>query len=267
MRSFLIHADTGPAMEGRLQTGLDLARATGGHVQLHFNTPIQRFVVLDPFGGAYLAGVAIAEARQREDVAIAEISARLEREDVPWGIEASAIDPVDALTSAARLSDCVVVSLAEQGKAHSGPDVGALAVSARCPILALPAHIPHLKVNGTVMVAWDGSHESANALRAAVPLLALAESVTVVTIVEKADGFPATQALRYLSHYGVQAELVEKVRNGLTTEEMLQAAAVEFGADLIVLGAYGHSRLRETLMGGVTRYLIDQATFALLLVH
>ena len=90
----------------------------------------------------------------------------------------------------------------------------------------------------------------------------------VVTVVEKADGFPATDALRYLSHYGIHAELHERtVSGGLTIEEALEDAAVELKADWVVMGAFGHSRLRETLFGGVTRYFINSARFPLLLVH
>lgn len=268
MRSFLVHADDSPAMEQRLQTALDLARAAEGHVQLHINTPMQRFVTLDPFGGAFLVGEALNQAQADEDALVARLSAQLGDEDVPWGIESSTSEPVDALVSSARLADLIVVSLGEPGKANPGPDVGALAVSARCPVLALPRGA-QLQLNGKVMIAWDGSHEAANALRAAVPLLALAASVTLVTIAEKAKnaGFPATDALSYLSRHGIHAELMEKAPSQLTIEELLDECAEILGADLIVMGAFGHSRFRETLFGGVTRYFIDAAHTPLLLMH
>lgn len=269
MRSFLIHADDSPAMEQRLQSALDLARATEGHVQFHINTPMQRFVTLDPFGGAFLVGEALQQAQENEDALVERLSAQLGEEDVPWGIESSNSEPVDALVSSARLADCIIVSLGEAGKVNPGPDVGALAVGARCPVLALPRGVAPLQLAGKAMVAWDGSREAANALRAATPVLALAGSVTLVTIAEKTKGtaFPATDALSYLSRYGIHADLLEKERTQLTIEELLENAAQELGADLIVLGAYGHSRFRETLFGGVTRYFIDAARFPLLLVH
>lgn len=267
MRSFLVHAADDAGMESRLQSALDLARATSGHVQLHINTPMQRFVTLDPFGGAFLVGEALQQAQENEDALVEHLSGKLGDEDVAWGIETSTNEPVDALVSAGRLADCIVVSLGEAGKVSPGPDVGALAVSARCPVLALPLGTPRLRLDGPVMVAWDGSFEAAHALRAAVPLLALAASVTLVTIKEKEAGFPPTEALSYLSRHGIYAELVEKERERLTVEEMLEQCAKALGAELIVLGAYGQSRFRETLFGGVTRYLIDQGRFPLLLVH
>ena len=267
MRAFLVYADDSPAMEVRLQSALDLARAREGHVQLHINTPMQRFVTLDPFGGAFLVGEALQQAQSQEDALVEKLSAQLGDEDVPWGIESSNAEPVDALISAARLADCIIVSMGEPGKVNSGPDVGALAVGARCPVLALPRG--GLRLGGAMMVAWDGSHEAANALRAATPLLALASSVTLVTIAEKAKGtaFPATDALSYLSRYGIHANLLEKERTQLTIEELLELTADQLGADLIILGAFGHSRFRETLFGGVTRFFIDAARYPLLLVH
>ncbi|MEQ1688073.1 MAG: universal stress protein [Sphingopyxis sp.] len=269
MRSFLVHADDSPAMEQRLQAALDLARAAEGHVQLHINTPMQRFVTLDPFGGAFLVGEALNQAQANEDALVERLSAQLGDEDVPWGIESSNSEPVDALVGSARLADCIIVSLGEPGKANPGPDVGALAVAARCPVLALPRGPARLQLNGKVMVAWDGSYEAANALRAAVPLLARAETVTVVTIAEKAKsaGFPATDALSYLSRHGIHAELLEKAPSQLTIEELLDECAETLGADMVVMGAFGHSRFRETLFGGVTRYFIDQAHTPLLLMH
>jgi nucleotide-binding universal stress UspA family protein len=117
------------------------------------------------------------------------------------------------------------------------------------------------------MVAWDGSAESAHALRAAVPLLARASAVSLVTITEKEARFPATDALRYLSRHGIHADYAERPRGALTVEEALDQSADSLGADFVVMGAYGHSRVRETLFGGVTRYMIDGARRPLLLMH
>ena len=149
----------------------------------------------------------------------------------------------------------------------SASHVGPLAVSCRTPVLALPATASPFRLDGQAMVCWDGGHEAGNALRAAVPMLARAEAVRIVTVAEKADGFPSTDALRYLSTHGISAELHERPRAQQTIEEVLEDAAAELGADWMVMGAYGHSRLRETLFGGVTRYFIESARFPLLLVH
>lgn len=268
MRAILIHADHSPATEARLQTGLDIARATRGHIALHVNTPLQSYVAMDPFGGVYLAANAIADAQARDAALIDRLAEHCAREDVPWRIESSDSDIVEALTSSARLADLVIVT-APPGFGHAGPalPLGRLALSTRSPVLALPADDRRADIGGIAVVGWDGSYEAANALRAAVPLLALASKVHLVTVTEKATAFPATDALRYLSSHEVHAELHERAPGRLSVEETLEAAATELSADWLAMGAYGHARLRETLFGGVTRYFIDAARWPLLLMH
>lgn len=269
MRSILAHADGHAANEGRFQAALDLTRALDGHVMLHINTPLQRFVAMDPFGGVFLSADAIADAQAHDARLVEQLADRLGREDVSWNIETSSGELVDGLTSSARLADLIIVSLPTPGEQRTGlgVEVGSLAVSARCPVLALPANATSFPVDGRAMVCWDGGHEAANALRAAVPLLARAAKVDVVTVAEKSDGFPSTEALRYLSHYGIHAELHERERNALSIEEVLEDAAADLASDWLVMGAYGHSRLRETMFGGVTRFFIEDATLPLLLAH
>jgi nucleotide-binding universal stress UspA family protein len=121
---------------------------------------------------------------------------------------------------------------------------------------------------GTACIAWDGSDEAAFALRCAARLLAGCRNVHVLTVLtEKPEGFPATDALRYLSRHGIEAELHELDR-GSSIEETLAATANRLDADLLVLGAYSHSRVREFLFGGVTRYFLeDKGAPPLLLAH
>ena len=120
---------------------------------------------------------------------------------------------------------------------------------------------------GRACVAWDGSDEAAAALRGAAPLLRDCASVTVVTVTEKDRGRPTDDAMRYLSRHGVKAELQAVARVG-SIEETIAAAAARAQADLLVMGAFGHSRMREYLFGGVTRYFVEEATGpALLLAH
>jgi nucleotide-binding universal stress UspA family protein len=269
MRSILAHADGHAANEGRLQSALDLTRLVNGHVTLHINTPLQRFVAMDPFGGVFLSADAIADAQLHDAQLVDRFAERLGHEDVSWNIETSSGELVDGLTSSARLADLIIVSLPAPGETRAGTatPVGSLAVSARCPVLALPATAARFAIEGKALVCWDGGHESANALRAAVPLLAHAAKVDVVTVTEKADGFPSTEALRYLSHYGIHAELHQRERQQLSIEEVLDNAAAELASDWLILGAYGHSRLRETLFGGVTRFFVESGNRPLLLAH
>ncbi len=258
MRSILVYADHGPAMQARLETALSLARMTSGHVSVMVDTPIARYTTIDPLGGSFIAADAIRETMARDDAYADEIEARLAREDVAYDVIRCEDEPVAALADCARLADVVVLS-------RDCDFAGSLALSTRCPILLVPG--PGIggaghdqAVSGTRLpiaracIAWDGGNEAAAALRASVPLLGGAE-VQVLTVHEKQGGFPSTEALRYLSRHGINAEFLEVERVG-STEQSLAAAVKELEVDLLVLGAYGRSRMREYLFGGVTRHFL-----------
>jgi nucleotide-binding universal stress UspA family protein len=260
MRSILVSADRLPGMDARLETALSIARAHQGHITLLVDTPVVRYVAMDPMGGSYVATDALKQAMADDDAAAGKLEERLSREDVPFDVVRSEAEPVDALAKAARLADLVIVSRAS-GLA------GDLALSSRTPVLALGEKTVLPSPLASACIAWDGGDEAACALRHAVPLLAGCPSVKVITVAEKPGGFPPTEALRYLSRHGIKAELDELPRRG-STEETLDVAVSRTGADVLVMGAYGKSRMREYLFGGVTRYFLDkQDGPALLLAH
>ncbi|MDP3908271.1 universal stress protein [Novosphingobium sp.] len=261
MRSILVQAGRDPGMSARLDTAMNIARAHEGHVTLLLDTPIDRYVTVDPYGGTYVARDAL-EAALKEDDALAEAFAgRLQNDDVPFDIAQYELPPVDALASGARLADITVVS-------RSGGLSGDLAMVSRTPVLALPDSRALQLPIGVACIAWDGGDEAAHALRAAVPLLQGAGAVHVLTVLtDKAEGFPPTDALRYLARHDIKAELHELPR-GNSIEETLATASAQMGVQLMVMGAYGHSRVREFLFGGVTRYFLEeQAAPPLLLAH
>ncbi|WP_245991840.1 universal stress protein [Blastomonas fulva] len=177
-----------------------------------------------------------------------------------------------AVISASRLADVIVLSLENTGRnvrPHPLLAIADVAVETRCPVLAVPTDAKSFNTGGKILVAWDGSHEAANALKQALPMLQQAQSVHLVSVVEpkKAGGFPSTEASEYLSRHGVRSELIERERGLLAIEEVIENVAAEIGADLLVMGAFGHSRLREVLLGGVTRYFLRDSNIPLLLAH
>lgn len=260
MRSIVVYADRGAAMDARLETALALARANRGHVTVLIDTPVTRFIAMDPMGGSYLAADALNRALADDDAHAAQIEEQLQGQDVAFQVLRSEGEPVDSLAAAARLADLVVLS-------RSTGLAGEVALASRTPVLvveeggALPAPLD------VACIAWDGSDEAANAIRAAVPLLAGCNTVHVVMVKEKPGGFPATDAMRYLSRHGIKAELHELVRAG-STEDTIASAVARLQGQVLVMGAYGKSRMREYFFGGVTRFFVEESTGpALLLAH
>ena len=260
MRSILVNADRKPDTEARVEAALELARHMDGHVTVLVDTPVSRYIAMDPMGGSYVISEALEKARGEDDAAAEAIEARLIRAGLAFEMIRSEEDPVPALARAARLSDLVVVSRA------SGI-AGQLAMVARAPVLALPeGRTLSLPIRRAV-IAWDGGEQAASALKAAVPLLQSCQTVKLVTVIEKSGGFPTTDALRYLSRNGIHAEYEEYERRG-STEDTLSLAVNQNHAELLVMGAYGKSRLREFLFGGVTaHFLSDASAPAVLFAH
>jgi nucleotide-binding universal stress UspA family protein len=257
MRSILVNADRKPGSDARLQTAVEIARRENGHVTVLVDTPVSRYIAMDPMGGSYVISEALDKALEADDEVAAAAETHLAGTGVPFEVVRCEDDPVTAFAYAARLADLIVVS-------RSGGLAGDLALRARAPVLAL-AETPLKVPVGTACIGWDGGEQAAAALRAAAPLLAQCSTVKLICVVEKEGGFPATDALRYLSRHGVNAELEEHERVH-STQETLAAAAQ--GADLLVMGAYGKNRVREFLFGGVTEFFLKEETApALLLAH
>jgi nucleotide-binding universal stress UspA family protein len=260
MRSILVYADRTPAMACRLETALALARAMNGHISVLIDTPIARYVSLDPMGGSYVASDALTQALADDDGHAEVIAARLADEGVPYEVLRSEDEPVEALAAAARLADVVILS-------RSNMMGGELALAARTPVMVLPDARSLALPLTTACIAWDGGNEAALVLRRSVPLLAGCATVKVVSVHASADNFSATDAVHYLERHGIAAEPMELTRHG-STQQTLVEAVTEAGAQLLVMGAYSRSRMREYLFGGVTRkFLEDHSAPALLLAH
>jgi nucleotide-binding universal stress UspA family protein len=261
MRSILVHADRSKAMPARLETALALAKATQGHLTFLVDTPIGRYISMDPMGGSYVASDAMKQALADDDGQAARLRTQLHEAGLPYDVIRSEDEPVEALAVASRLADLVVVS---RGTGLAGE----VALASRTPVLVLPDDKSLSVPVAKACVAWDGGNEVALALRGAIPLLAKCASVDVLTVREgPGGGSPASGAVEYLARHDIHAEPHELVRKG-STEETLASAVMKRGGDLLIMGAYGRSRMREFLFGGVTRYFLEDCPRpALLMAH
>ena len=140
------------------------------------------------------------------------------------------------------------------------------------PILVVPYAGRFETVGRRVLIGWNATREAARAVNDAMPLLAAAETVTVLTIDprEGPDGhgeLPGADISLHLARHGVKAEIERTVSADLPVGDVLLSRAADLGADLLVMGAYGHSRARELLLGGATRSLLRSMTVPVLMSH
>lgn len=259
----LVHDDDG--QEARLQVALDVARGVGGHLHC-----LDVSILPHIAGGFYGAtAMILADEEVREAANRAALEKRLQIEDVPWDWRDMTGDLGECLAREATLADIIVVNRGLD--TILSPDMrhvaGRLLQDAKTPVLAVPAKSASLNVKGHALVAWDGSDAAGAALRAATPLLVLAERTTVVEIGKPAGDASAEDAAAYLSRHGVKVTVDLLPERSDDVGERLLAEARNRRADYIVMGGYGHSRMREALLGGVTQTLLRQSPVPLFLAH
>jgi nucleotide-binding universal stress UspA family protein len=172
----------------------------------------------------------------------------------------------DVVAAHAQLSDIIVFGEATSGVA-GGSTLEAAMMSAGRPVLIAPkATVPVL--GGTVAIGWDDSPVAAHAVTAAMPFLDGAQKVIIFSIGRKElDPAPASMLADYLSLHGIVADIHLLEAQGQPIGSVLLANAEKAGADLLVVGGYGHSRLREFILGGATQHIRSHATIPVLMAH
>jgi nucleotide-binding universal stress UspA family protein len=269
MKSIMVHAGSDAGFESRLQVALDLARRFNGHLSLILPCPPQDYVAFDMFGGAHFISEAYEAAEKERGKLCARVDERLKVESLPWDWQMFDSITSDALVDAARLGDILVMSLDASpagAPGHGRALVSDVVTASRTPVLAVPVGCKSLSFD-RAMVAYDGGFEAANALRAALPMLAASAAVRIAEVEASPEEFPVTDAASYLSRHGVSAEIAVAAKGDTSIEERLLAEAKAWRPDFLVMGAYGHGRWRETLFGGVTRFLLGEIGVPVLLAH
>ncbi len=172
----------------------------------------------------------------------------------------------DVVAAQAQLSDIIVFGEATSGIA-GGSTLEAAMMSAGRPVLIAPKTAVS-SVGGTVAIGWDDSPVAAHAATAAIPFLGKAEKVIIFSIGGKElDPMPAVMLADYLALHGVKADVHLVDAQGRAIGSVLLEQAEKAGADLLVVGGYGHSRLREFILGGATQHIRSHATIPVLMAH
>jgi nucleotide-binding universal stress UspA family protein len=166
----------------------------------------------------------------------------------------------DIVAQQARLADLTVVPHPEAGEDVSSSDaLHAVLFDSGHPVLIAPIEPPE-SIGRRVCLGWNGTAESASAVTAAMPWMERADAVRILS----AEGYqrrgPAAPDLAaFLSMHGVEADIEMFGARGGTVGAGMLAAAADFGCDLLAMGAYSHSRLRQLILGGVTRHVLENA--------
>ena len=275
-RDILVHVDHRKPCPVRLRAAIDLALAHRAHLT-------GLYVITDPHIPSSIkvqisADVLAAQAEAaRERAARAETMFREQAERAgvasEWLCEEG--DRIDILREQARFCDVAVIGQHDSDASVLSGPVDApdhVVLSAGRPVLVVPHVGTYPSVGKRVMVAWDGSLPAARAVNDALPILRRAEKVNVITVYRHdvsadAGREPGERICRHLARHGIAARSQHYRANGIGTGDLILSRAADDGADLIVMGAYGHARWRELVLGGVTLHMLKHLTVPVLMSH
>ncbi len=273
MKTLLMHVADAADFETRVELAFDLAERLQAHmVGLHTLTPASMPAQVVGRGASATLLVERTEANRRQS---AELEARFReasrRRGLPCEWRAEEGEPAEVLARQSCYADLVVATLPPAASLEDrlvGPPIDRLALIAASPVLFIPAAYAGRQTGRRVVVGWKSSRPCARALREALPLLRLAGEVTLVTVHEPdIEHLHGADIATVLARQGVKVTVRQDIDTGGDAGAALLAQAAALKADMVVMGAYGHSRLRELMLGGATRRALREAAVPLFMVH
>ncbi len=273
LKDILVYVDATATAPACLDLATNLADAHDAHLTaLHVSPP--PFVMGDfgPGGAAEVIRWQEEQARQlaaRAEQQVAEARQRSGRE-IEWRWAAGEVLPTIRLHG--HYADIVVVSQGGREDEPVSVDLLPETVAMGCgrPALIVPAYGKYPQLGDRVLVAWNRTREAARAVHDALPILTRARTVQILEVNPPSGGEPhiaGADVALHLARHGVKAEVEAATVSDIDTAATILSRAADLGSDLLVMGAYGHSRLREFTLGGVTRHVLRHMTLPVLMSH
>lgn len=273
-RDITVHLTLDPRNGARTQLAIALAK--------RFAAQLTGFYTVPPPNVPYYMGEYIPTEMIQKQMDDAQVASAANHEafiaactaaNLPHRWRQSDLVPVEALRIQARASDLVIVGQpdpapSDPGVIPYGTDVlpQELALQSGRPVLAVPHQGSFTDLGRRVMVAWNGKREAARATHDAMPLLKGAESVVLLRMGPEKKGRTSLEdGADLLRRHGIRVEAVSAEDNGMKVGPALLAEAASRECDLLVMGAFGASRLRELVFGGVTESILAGMTLPVLL--
>ena len=275
-KTILVHINDDRRIERLLAPAVVLAEKFEAHLlALSVVPPIA--VITEPNGYSMVIDDHCKAYRERNPAMRAAFEAAVANRGftTEWRDEdAGAFPVIDRVLPYARAADLNIANQTDRGWATSGwLDVAdRLPIEAGRPVLIIPNTGTYARAGEKVVVAWNGRREAARAAFDALPMLRQAKEVRVVCVNPQSEDeppgdIPAANICAALARHGVKCEATEQLRPKANVGETLLACAKESQADLLVMGCYGHTRLREFVFGGASRHVLNNMTIPVLMSH
>ena len=268
-KTILVHCDANPKVSHRLGVAVALAQQHGAHViGVHVRPPLMTPVFSDgsvPTEALFTAYETAAKGNEAQASAAFGAAIKAAKLSTEWRVVEGLAEEV--LASQSRYADLLVLGQTDPDDAASLEPESVVLSSGRPALM-----VPHVGVTGeigqTVLLCWNASRESARAATDALPLLRQAKTVMVLTIESEAGSDAGgADAAAWLARHGVKATVQRDIAPDVDVGGVILSRAADRSVDLIVMGLYGHSRLREMVLGGASRTLLRSMTVPVLMAH
>lgn len=286
LATILAVIDGGPGSEQALAAALRVGRDHSAHVELlHVEADVDTSM---PILGEGMSGAAVEQVIQTlRDEAETRLAAarrlydtRCVAENLPIADPEVLPEPDSfdvrfhhcvgrepaELVRQGRIADLIVMALPGRANGTSPDSLDAALFESGRPVLLAPPKMP-ARFGDAVSVAWDGSREAVRAVAAALPILAKAERVVLLSAQEPSKDARPSELARHLGAHGIESRTWAFTPGDVPIGAALLDEAQKAGTDLLVMGAYSHSRLRELVLGGATRHILQASTIPVLMAH
>ena len=278
IRDILVQVDGGKSTPGRLAAAIGIAKIHGANL-------VGLCLAVEPSAPGAILGLAPPELlsnqrdalREQADRAAAQFRRVVEQAKLPAEcrvVQTLAVDAADVFVQHTRHADLVILSQhnPEEPSILGDGFPAAVVMGGGRPAIVIPYIGAAPTLGRKVLVAWDGGREATRAVHDALPILERSDSVTVLSVNADASTNggqrdPGADISLHLARHDVKTTAASTVANEIPIGDVILNRIADDGIDLLVMGAYGHSRLREIILGGVTRHLLDHMTVPVLMSH
>jgi nucleotide-binding universal stress UspA family protein len=275
-RTMLVHLNDKRRAEAVLEPVVSLASRYQAHlIGMHVYASVPAAPMAVPYAAKALGSIAAGERKETDEIAAAFARTTSNQPFVAeWrAFKVPHVNLASVVLDHARSVDLIIAGQTdpdwEQSPLMDFPE--RLALESGRPTLVIPYVGRYPQIGRNVVIAWKASRESAHAVFDALPILAGAETVDILEIKERRDGgdslAPDTTIAASLARHGVKATVRTSVLADIGIGDEILSRIADAGADLLVMGAYGHSRMREIIFGGATRHLMRHMTVPTLFSH
>ncbi len=274
-KNLCVHVDYRPRCHSSIRLAMEMAEQFDAHLTGVFIDPVPMSPELVAMSAAPVLLEQITEEQETRAatarIAFDEITASCAART---GWRRASGPMYSAMNIHGRYCDLLILN--QEGEGDDTLTLGGFADSAVIetgrPVLVVPFIGAEVPLGGKILVAWNGSREAARAVNDAMPLLEAAKEVRVVciepeTTEEDEVSLPGADLCFHLATHGVRAEAYVIEGTDMDCGNVLLSHAADYDANLIVAGAYGHSRLRELVLGGMTLHLLRHMTVPVLMSH